>query len=291
MYFVVSHPMVGFGFESGLVPAQRRAMALTRCFSTLGCADLSLADVLALAAKHGISAVELRALEGTLDLAAHFTAAFGTPDRLGEAVASGGVRVVALATSLRLVDGSAAERERLAALLPWANALGVRWLRVFDGGRTLDAGELAAAAATLAWWRDVCRARSGTAELMVETHDTLLTAAAIARFRAAFPEVAILWDAHHTWRKGGEDPVATWHAIRAAVVQVHVKDSVAAPSARHPYTYVLPGDGDFPIGPLRAALAADGFAGAVCLEWERYWHPYLPPLDEALAVAAARGWW
>lgn len=267
-------------------------MALTRCFSTLGCPEASLGEVLALAARHGIPAVELRALENTVDLGAHFAAAFGTPERLAAAVAAGGgVRVAALAASLRLVDGTAAEREQLAALLPWADALGVRWLRVFDGGHRLDAGELAAAAATLAWWSDLRRARGGRAGLMVETHDTLLTAAAIARFRAACPEVAILWDAHHTWRKGGEDPVATWRAIRAAVVHVHLKDSVAVPSARHPFTYVLPGDGGFPAGPLLAALAADGFAGAVSLEWERLWHPYLPPLDAALTVAAARGWW
>ena len=77
----------------------------------------------------------------------------------------------------------------------------------------------------------------------------------------------------------------------AGVVHVHVKDSVSRPSARHPYTYVLPGDGEFPAAPLFAELRAGGFDGPVSLEWERMWHPYLPPLDEALRVAGARGWW
>ena len=40
-----------------------------------------------------------------------------------------------------------------------------------------------------------------------------------------------------------------------------------------------------------AALRDDRFAGPVCLEWEKLWHPYLPSLDVALATAAARGWW
>ena len=75
------------------------------------------------------------------------------------------------------------------------------------------------------------------------------------------------------------------------MVHVHVKDSVGIPSARHPFTYVLPGDGGFPIAPVLAALRADHFAGAVSLEWEKQWHPYLPSLDEALTTAAARGWW
>ena len=69
-----------------------------------------------------------------------------------------------------------------------------------------------------------------------------------------------------------------------------MKDSISRPSARHPFTYVSPGDGEFPIAPLRAALAAQ-FTGAVSLEWEKLWHPYLVPLDEALTIAAQRGWW
>jgi sugar phosphate isomerase/epimerase len=85
--------------------------------------------------------------------------------------------------------------------------------------------------------------------------------------------------------------VVTWRAIRGHVVHVHVKDSVSVPSARHPFSYVLPGEGEFPMTPLKAELRAANFSGPVSLEWERMWHPYLPPLDEALTVAAARGWW
>ena len=117
------------------------------------------------------------------------------------------------------------------------------------------------------------------------------TAAAIGRLLAVVPEAAILWDAHHTWKKGGEDPLVTWRAIRASVVHVHVKDSVSVPSARHPFTYVLPGAGEFPMAPLRAELRAAGFAGPVSLEWERLWHPYLPSLDAALTAATHNRWW
>jgi sugar phosphate isomerase/epimerase len=266
-------------------------MALTRCFSSLGCPELSLEATLALAAKHRVPLVELRALDGSVDLPAHFTARFGTPARLATHVAGSGVRVVAFDASVRLVGGTAAERAELAALAPWAEALGVRWLRVFDGGKGMTADELTAAAATLQWWRELRSTRGWQVDVMVETHDSLLTAVDIGRFRAAAPDTAILWDAHHTWRKGGEDPVATWRAIRSGVVHVHVKDSIGVPSARHPFTYVLPGDGEFPVAPLLAALSADRFEGPVSLEWEKQWHPYLPSLDAALTVAAARRWW
>lgn len=264
---------------------------MLHCFSSLGCPDLSVEATLALAKKHRVPLVELRALGGTVELPAYFAGTFGSPARLAASVEASGVRIVAFDASLHLVGATPAERDQLAALAEWADALGVRWLRVFDGGKHADAAELAEARATVDRWRELKRARGWRCDLMVETHDSLFTADAIGRFVAAVPDTAILWDAHHTWKKGGEDPVTTWPAIRPHVVHVHVKDSISVPSARHPFTYVLPGDGEFPIRPLLQVLHASRFGGPVSLEWERLWHPYLPSLDEALTTATARGWW
>ena len=264
---------------------------MLRCFSSLGCPDLTLDAALALAASHGVDAIELRALGGTVELPAYLAAQFDTPAALAEKLRGEKIRVVALDTSFKLVGGAASDREKLLAYVPWAKALGVERLRVFDGGRAADAAELAQAAGTISWWRALRSEHGWRADLMVETHDSLFTAAAIERLLAVAPGVAILWDSHHTWKKGGEDPVTTWRAIHASVVHVHVKDSVSVPSAKHPFTYVLPGAGEFPMAPLAAALRADGFAGPLSLEWEKLWHPYLVPLDEALAAARSAAWW
>ena len=267
-------------------------MTYTRAFSSLGCPECSLEDTFALAARHGIAAVELRALGGTTDLPAYLEKSYGSPAAFAARVRSQPVRVAALGTSLHVIGGVAGERAAFLSFLPWAEALGGVRLRVFDGGRALDASELAQAADTLRWWQAERCAHGWRSDVMVETHDSLFTAAALRRFLAAVPEgTALLWDTHHTWRKGGEDPVETWRTLRDRIVHLHVKDSIAVPSARHPFTYVLPGEGAFPFEPLRAALRADRFAGPVSLEWEKLWHPYLPSLEEALRVAALRGWW
>lgn len=266
-------------------------MPLLRAFSSLGCAEYSLDETLALAEKHGIAAVELRALGGTVELPRYLTEQFGSPAALAEKLRGAAVRIVALNPSFRLADHGPGDRERLLEYGPWAEALGVRWLRIFDGGKSADDGEFAHASDNMRWWRAERAARGWAVDLMVETHDTLFTAAAIRRFLAAVPGAAILWDSHHTWKKGGEDPLVTWRAVRDCIVHVHVKDSVSVPSAKHPYTYVLPGTGEFPMAPLRAALQADRFAGPVSLEWERLWHPYLVPLDDALQAAARNAWW
>lgn len=266
------------------------AMPYRRAASTLGCPDLTLEQALALATRHRLDALELRALAGTLELPDYFAKTYGSPATLAAQVRNSVVSLAALDTSLKLADNTPADREKFLAFVPWAEALGVTRLRVFDGGQNCDAFELAAANETLKWWRNLRSANRWKADVAVETHDSLFTAEKIQRFLAAAPGTGILWDTHHTWKRGGEDPVTTWRAIKQHVVHIHVKDSISQPSARHPFTYVMPGAGEFPMSPLRAVLRAE-YAGLVSLEWERQWHPYLEPLDTALTQAAARDWW
>jgi sugar phosphate isomerase/epimerase len=161
---------------------------------------------------------------------------------------------------------------------------------VFDGGRNGDASELSEMAATLHWWREITQERHGRTQLMVETHDSLYTAEAIERFLEIAPGTAILWDSHHTWKLGREDPLVTWNQLSGQIVHIHVKDSVSRPSGRHPYTYVPPGEGEFPASALLAALERD-FSGTLSFEWERYWHPELPSLESALHVGVRNLWW
>lgn len=263
-------------------------MPYRRIISTMGCPELSLGDAVALAQRHGLDGIELRSLGGTIDLPAHFAAAYGTPEKL--AAQKPALPVTALCLSLKLTGATPTDRAAFLQAVPWADALGARWLRVFDAAAGSGPAGLAEAAASVQWWREQRAKHGWRADIMVETHDSLLTAAAVERFLEACPGTAIRWDSHHTWKKGGEDPLVTWRAIKAAVVSLDVKDSVSRPSAKHPFTYVLPGEGEFPMAPLRAALAAE-YTGAVSLEWEKLWHPYLPPLDAALAAAASHGWW
>jgi sugar phosphate isomerase/epimerase len=262
-----------------------------RAFSTLGCPDLTLDEAIELARRHGINAIELRALGGSLDLPGRLKEEFGSPDALARHLREAPVRIVALDTSLRLVGSGATDRAAFLEHIPWAEALGVPRLRAFDGMKTGDEAELARAAEAVRWWQDLRRERGWRTDLMVETHDSVVTTPLIRRFVAAAPGVALLWDAHHTWKVGGEDPVATWAAIKPHVCHIHVKDSVGTPSAKHAYTYVAPGAGEFPAAPLLAVLRRDDFAGPVSLEWEKVWHPYLAPLDTALAAATANSWW
>lgn len=265
-------------------------MSYQRSISTLGCPDFSLEQVFALAQRHQLDAVELRALAGTIDLPSVFAAGYGSPANLANRMKDAPMPIVSLDTSLKLAENSPADRDDFLRFLPWAEAAGVPWLRVFDGGHSAEAATHQAMASTVQWWRTQRKANGWKADIMVETHDALFTTSAIKQFVGLAPGTAVLWDAQHTWKNGGEDPVLTWQGIRPHVVHVHVKDSVSRPSDKHPYTYVLPGEGEFPMPPLKQVLQQE-FTGMVSLEWEKLWHPYLPALDDALTAATKRKWW
>jgi len=265
-------------------------MAYTRTFSSLGCPELNLEEALALAHRHGLTGIELRSLSMTVDLPAVFESAYRTPERFAEAVRAQPVSILSLDTSLKLAGGKSGDRDEFLKFLPWAEAAGVTRLRVFDGGHSGDAATHREMAETVAWWREI-RARNGwQADIMIETHDALFTAESIHGFLVLAPGTGILWDTHHTWKVGGEDPVKTWRAIHESVVHMHVKDSVSIPSGKHPFSYRLPGDGEFPMAPLRQVIQSE-YSGPLSLEWERMWHPDLAPLEEALGAATERGWW
>ncbi|MFW5845473.1 MAG: sugar phosphate isomerase/epimerase family protein [Planctomycetota bacterium] len=264
--------------------------------STLGCPDLDLPAAVALARAHGLSRLELRLLEGRSDLPQLLAQRFGSPAGLAAWCRQQGMRICALDASANLAGLDAVGREELVALVPWAQALEVPYLRIFDGGRYTsepERAELAPIAAAWTWWCEQRAAAGWTVDLMLETHDACRSARHVQALQELVQRpIPILWDAHHPWFASHEDPLHTWDAIRQQVVHIHIKDSLRQANAQFPYTYVLPGAGDFPLASLLQRLRADGYRGPVSLEWELAWHRYLPPVGaalDALARLAARG--
>ncbi|MBC2595441.1 sugar phosphate isomerase/epimerase [Ruficoccus amylovorans] len=255
------------------------------CFSSLGCPDLSLDQMAALARKFGIGQLELRAACGRIDLPA-LAAEAGWMGQSPAALLGGGddVRVVAFNASAKLSMPFEEASRELVDFAPLMTFFGAGSLRVFDG-------EMDGPAALERAWRwldqwEALRSREGwDFSLSIETHSSLLEPESIERlFSRGHPHVHLLWDSHHTWKKAGLDPVALWPVVRPWTRHIHVKDSISVPSKRHPYSYVLPGEGEFPLAELLAVLDRDTFDGFVSLEWEKLWHPDIPPLSDALTA-------
>ena len=256
------------------------------CFSTLGCAELNFAQTIALAREFQIGAIEVRCLSGQTIEPSNFSTHFPPPSSAWPEVDTSKVELTGLGTSVKLMNPRPTDLDDLIHFARLADNLQCPWLRVFDGGNIghpLSSDDLTAAQDLVNAWESARQKLNLNAQLMVETHDGLTSIEAITRFREVLPEVAILWDTHHTWRAG--ESLSGYHqTAKSAIVHIHVKDSIDVPSSRKPFTYCLPGEGQFPWSELGQLLRTQAFLGKISLEWERHWHPDLDPIQLALPL-------
>ncbi|MFK0292361.1 sugar phosphate isomerase/epimerase family protein [Streptomyces sp. NPDC090442] len=254
-------------------------------FSTLGVPGLPVAEVVRLAVACGYQGVELRAHP---EEPVH--PGLGVRERAAVRgrFAAAGVAVLAVAGYARVAaecaEGAAeaALAHEVAELVHLAADLGARYVRVFPGGggrpverAEADAVRRLSAVAPLAAERGV--------RVLLETHDSHRTGAAVARILAAVdhPHVGAVWDVLHGWL-GGEAPAATRAALAHHLGYVQVKDVASA----RDLTPLPLGAGVLPLAEVAAALGPlDG--GWLCWEYEKRWYPGAAELPGLLAEGRA----
>jgi len=259
-------------------------------FSTLGCPAWNLSKILDFAEQHGFAAVELRGLEGNLDLPSHSAFAAQNIAQTKRAIASHDLRIACVSSSTSLHESDTAKRNQQFAdahrFIDLAAALDAPYVRVF--GNSKDAGKPVVPNAELKQ-----RVASGLHELgeyagprkvavLIESHDDFTSSADLGEVlqRADSPHVGLLWDAFHTYVSSNEDPESTVHNLRRWIHHTHLKDAVGTGTDRK---YVLTGQGNIPIRRQINSLRSSGYQGFYCFEWEKVWHPDLT--DPEIAIA------
>ncbi|TDO54918.1 sugar phosphate isomerase/epimerase [Kribbella sp. VKM Ac-2527] len=270
-------------------------------FSTLGCAGDPLDSVLELANANGIAGLELRAADDEFTNIGLTTA---ERRELRQRIEDAGLEILAINSYVHLCGVG---EQPLDAHLELANDLGARGVRAFMGDDSMrddnvrdystrddSTGEPTQDSPTLSSptpgeLRAMDRVATAPKDVhvLIETHDTHSSGRSVAAFCTwldnAVPghNAKVIWDAAHTWRTG-ESPAQSLELLRPWLEFVQIKDN----DSNQAFKPVAIGAGDYPIADLLAAL--DGTDYWLSLEWERKWHPELPPLAEALA--ATRRW-
>lgn len=261
----------------------------------MGCVEASLPQAAALAARFGFQGVELRGLLGRVDLPEALKQEYQTPERFSEAVGRLPVPVVALDSSFRLLGGSEAHRQETITLARWADAIGVPYVRVFDGGehgQGHDPEARCRIGRELDWWDALREQEAIKCHLMIESHWALTDAEDILRMAdERGGKFDLLWDVVHTWNHSGKSFLEDWPRLKPYARHLHVKDGRRDPAAKDGVHHSLPGEGELPFPEFFQMLKEDHFSGPVSLEWERYWEPAMEPLEFALERGRAAGWW
>jgi sugar phosphate isomerase/epimerase len=261
------------------------APRLPLAFSTLGCPKWDWKKILDTASQHGFAALELRGLLDEMDLpkSPQFTGA-----KLKESLkdlSALGLKVSDLGASARLGEPDATKRaaqlDEAKRNIDLAHDLKSPYVRVF-GGKLLKGQSMEDATERIvAGFRELHdHAKAAGVVLLIESHDEFVTSPSLLGILqgANLPTAQLLWDAHHTC-VAGEKPAETFKQLGKYVRHTHLKDSKPAAGGRQ---YVLTGDGEVPMKETVKVLAAAGYKGYYCFEWEKRWHPEIE--DPEIAI-------
>src|SRR5213592_2434802 len=256
-------------------------------FSTLGCPAWTWPQILDFAAAHGYASFELRGLLATMDLSQAPEFAPGHLEEAKRQLTGHGLSVSDLGASDQLHEMDPAKRAAQLAesrrFIDLAQALGAPYVRVFGNNYVKDvprADMLAHIARGLRELGDYARPKGVT--VLIESHGDFTDSPSLLELlrQADSPAVQLLWDAHHTFVSGKEQPEDTVRQLGRYIRHTHLKDSVPAGNDRR---YVLTGTGQVPVKRQIEALVKIGYRGYFSFEWEKRWHPEIEAPELAFA--------
>lgn len=258
-------------------------------FSTLGCPAWDWARILQFAHLHGFSAIELRGLQGNMDLPSNAIFAPARIEQTKKEIHNSKLRIACVSSSANLYMEDSEKRAKELAdarrFIDLASALGAPYVRVFGGKAESDkspAPDDATKARVAAGLRELGE-YSGPkgVTVIIESHDHFTSSATLKDVLTAAnsEHVGLLWDAHHTFATSNEDPEFTVKNVGPWIRHTHLKDSVGKGEDRK---YVLTGTGNVPIERQIKVLQSIGYKGFYCFEWEKVWHPDL--VDPQIAI-------
>jgi sugar phosphate isomerase/epimerase len=285
-------------FAAGMrtVEAEDRGK-LPLAFSTLGCPAWNWQQILTFAEEHGFAAIELRGLEGDLNLPGRPEFSNSRIAQSRKDVESHGLRIACVSSSTELHHAEEAERAKGIAeaklFIDLAQRMGAPYVRVF--GNKIDGPEQEVVLRVAKAMRELADyAGPRGVQVIIESHGDFVHSTTLKSVltSAKSDHLGLLWDAHHTFADGKEQPEKTVSELGVWIRHTHLKDSLPTADGKERH-YVLTGRGDVPVKQQIAALVNMSYQGYFCFEWEKLWHPDLAAPEVAIADYAkvASSYW
>nr|AUN36726.1 hypothetical protein [uncultured bacterium] len=254
-------------------------------FSTLGCPAWDWLKILDFAQSHGFAAVELRGLQGNMDLPARPEFSSENIAKSKKQIASHGLHIACVSSSAEMHVADPQKHEQQLAdarrFIDLASALGSPYVRVFgnkiEGPREQVIERVGTSLSQLGQY-----AGPRGVTVIIESHGDFTDSPTLKALleKANSKHVGLLWDAHHTFVSGKEEPEFTVAQLGKYIHHTHLKDSRPEGSDVH---YVLTGRGTVPVKRQVEALVKIGYRGYYSFEWEKVWHPDIDEPEVAIA--------
>lgn len=257
-------------------------------FSTLGCPDWTLQQIVDFAVQHGYKGIEVRGLQRQMDLpkCPEFATAESRQKTM-HLMKEKGLQFVGLGSSanMHLPDGEEREKSMKEAksFIDLAQQIGCPYVRVFPNNFPKDTDKrhtierIAKSLLELGAY-----AKNKNITVLMETHGDVIWVDDIAAImqKAKHKYVGLVWDVTNMWAFTKEAPKDVYQKLAKYIRHVHLKDAKVA-NGKLQYTFL--GEGDVPIFEAIDVLAKNGYKGFYSFEWEKLWHPQLPEPEIAFS--------
>jgi len=266
-------------------------------FSTLGNPTKPLEEFAQQLSAAGYEGVELRGRQGAH---VHWQDSPARRQEVRKLFADVGMEIVSVSSYIMAANrdargpdkpdhrDEAGNIEELKRVVDLASDLGARNVRIF-GGRLTPGETHEDAIPRLARVMQAGAKANPGINIALEAHDDWGTGELLGRVLdlAAMPNAKALLDVAGP-KHAGETPETTVRHLRPErIAYLHVKDAFPMPGQQGEYECFI-GAGDWPVEETIALLKKAGWSGYLNVEWEAFYHDYMPPCEVAMVQAAEK---
>jgi len=255
-------------------------------FSTLGCPDWSLKQIVNCSVENGYKGFEIRGLAGEMDLpkCTEFNKS-NLPDSL-RSIKDNDLKIINLGSSVNLhfvqEDKRKSNLDDAKRFIDLAVQLECPFVRVFPDDlppdqsveQTLDL--IISGLVTLGEY-----AKGSKVTILLESHGKVVYKDMLLKImsEANHPKVGLIWDFFNMWVVTKESPLEVFDTLGKYIKHVHIKDARLIDNKP---AYCLIGEGVAPLEETMNSLKNNKYKGYYSFEWEKKWHPEIQDPEIAL---------
>ena len=255
-------------------------------FSTLGCPDWSLKQIVNCSVENGYKGFEIRGLAGEMDLpkCLEFNK-INLPASL-RSIKDNDLKIINLGSSVNLhfaqEDKRKSNLDDAKRFIDLAVQLECPFVRVFPDDlppdqsveQTLDL--IISGLVTLGEY-----AKGSKVTILLESHGKVVYKDMLLKImsEANHPKVGLIWDFFNMWVVTKESPKEVFDTLGKYIKHVHIKDANLVDGKP---AYCLIGQGVAPLREAMDSLKRSNYKGYYSFEWEKKWHPEIQDPEIAL---------
>lgn len=247
-------------------------------FSTLGCPKWSFREIVDFAAEYGYNGIEIRGLQGELNLIQ--SPEFSSGERISSArklAEDKQLKIICLGSSAQLHHADAAKRksnlDEAKRYIDLAGKLDCPFVRVFPDtipeGQDYDTtiGLITAGMKDLAEY-----AKGSGVSVLLESHGDITGTEVLLRIMrgSESPNSGMVWDICNMWSATRESPADVYGKLQKYIRHTHFRD---IKYEGNKYRSVLFGMGEAPVEEAVKVLQKGNYDGYYSFEWEKLWEP------------------